>query len=90
MFRKTGVALQDTLNGNWNGGYIMTIVTIYQNKKNKNKYLEIHNDGYYHNSVKQFMEWNNGVKNFTGDRILHRWRKADLMELLADYSLVGD
>ena len=34
----------------------MTTVKIYQNKKNKNKYLEVHNDGYYHNSLKQFME----------------------------------
>ena len=35
------------------------------------------------------MEWKNGVKNFTGDRKLHRWRKPNLMELLADYSLVN-
>lgn len=67
----------------------MTTVKIYQNKKNKNKYLEVHNDGYYHNSLKQFMEWKNGVKNFTGDRKLHRWRKPNLMELLVDYSLVN-
>ena len=62
--------------------------TIYQNKWNKNKYLEIHNDGHYHNSVRQFMKCPNGVKNFTGDRFLHRWRKKDLNELLKDYTLV--
>ena len=67
----------------------MTTVKIYQNKKNKNKYLEVHNDRYSHNSLTQFMEWKNGVKNFTGDRKLNRWRKTNLMELLADYSLVN-
>ena len=66
----------------------MTVITIYQNKRNENKFLEIHNDGHYHNSVRQFMKWSNGVKNFTGDRFLHRWRKAELNELLADYKLV--
>lgn len=67
----------------------MTTVKIYQNKENKHKYLEIHNDGYYHNSLKQFMEWENGVKNFTGDGKLHRRRKPNLIGLLADYSLVN-
>ncbi len=66
----------------------MTITTIYQNKRNENKFIEIHNDGHYHNSVRQFLQWSNGVKNFTGDRFLHRWRKADLNELLTDYTLV--
>ena len=60
-------------------------IAVYQNKKNKNKYLEVHNDGHYHNSVKQYMTWQNGVKNFTGDRIQHRWRKQNLVELLQDY-----
>lgn len=67
----------------------MTTVRIYQNKRNRHKYLEIHNDGYYHNALKQFMKWDNGVKNFTGDGKLYRWRKANLMKLLADYSLVN-
>jgi len=35
------------------------------------------------------MKWDNGIKNFIGDGKLHRWRKANLMELLADYSLVN-
>ncbi len=30
----------------------MTVITIYQNKRNENKFLEIHNDGHYHNSVR--------------------------------------
>mgnify|MGYP001132741286 CR=1 FL=1 len=65
----------------------MTTITIYQNRRNEHKYLEVHNDGYYHNSVKQYMLWQNGVKNFTGDRRLHRWRKQNLIELLEDYIL---
>ena len=35
----------------------MTTVQIYRNRRNPNKYLEIHNDGYYHNSVRQYMYW---------------------------------
>lgn len=27
-------------------------VKIYRNKRNGNKFLEVHNDGHYHNSVK--------------------------------------
>lgn len=67
----------------------MTIINIYQNKRNKHKILEIHNDGHYHNSVRQFLEWPNGVKNFTGDGILHRWKKQSLNELLIDYILIS-
>ena len=33
----------------------MTTVQIYRNRRNPNKYLEIHNDGYYHNSVRPYM-----------------------------------
>ncbi len=62
-----------------------TTIKVYRNKRNKNKYIEVHNDGHYHNTVKQFMKWNNGVKNLLGDRRLHRWRKANLNELLSDY-----
>lgn len=65
----------------------MTTTTIYQNKRNENKYLEIHNDGHYHNTVRQYMEWQNGVKNFTGDGRLHRWRKPNLSVLLEDYTI---
>lgn len=62
-----------------------TTIKTYRNKRNKNKYIEVHNDGHYHNSVKQFMKWSNGVKNLLGDRCLHRWRKVNLNELLKDY-----
>lgn len=76
----------------------MTTVKIFRNKRNKNKYIEVHNDGYYHNSLKQYMYWErnsftgellqNPVKNVNGDGNLHRWRKANLDELLEDYELV--
>ena len=61
------------------------IIKTYQNKRNENKYLEVHNDGHYHNSVRQYMKWNNGVKNLLGDKKLHRWRIKNLKELLSDY-----
>lgn len=66
----------------------MTTVKVYRNKRNGNKYIEVHNDGHYHNTVKQFMAWSNGVKNLLGDRRLHRWRKKNLTELLEDYQEV--
>lgn len=65
----------------------MTTIKIYRNKRNPNKKIEVHDDGHYHNSVRQFMYWNNGVKNLLGDRYLHRWRKKNLNELLEDYEL---
>lgn len=74
----------------------MTTVSFYRNKRNKNKYIEVHNDGHYHNSVRQFMLWSyrkwNAIqsftKNFTGDGHLHRWRRKHLNELLDDYEAV--
>ena len=67
-----------------------TTVRIYRNKVNRNKYLEIHNDGYYHNRVVQYMHWENGVKNTTKGSVLWRWKKANLDELLKDYELVDE
>jgi len=74
----------------------MTTVKFYRNKRNENKYIEVHNDGHYHNSVRQFMLWSyrkwNTIqsfsKNFTGDGHLHRWRRKHLNELLDDYEPV--
>lgn len=62
----------------------MTTIKIYRNKRNENKYIEVHNDGHYHNTVRQFMQWNN-IKNLLGDKNLHRWRSKNLKELLEDY-----
>ena len=76
----------------------MTTITIYRNKRNEHKFIEVHNDGHYHNSLKQYLQWERNVvtgeplqkpvKNITGDRRLHRWRKANLKELLEDYEPV--
>lgn len=52
--------------------------------------MEIHNDGYYHNRVVQYMHWENGVKNTTKGSVLWRWKKANLDELLKDYELVDE
>lgn len=69
---------------------MMTTISVYQNKRNPNKYLEVHNDGYYHNTVRQFMFWKETmVKYLVGDRKLHRWRKQNLIDLLEDYELFG-
>lgn len=75
-----------------------TVIKIYRNKRNGNKYLEVHNDGHYHNTVKQYMYWERNVltdellpkpiKNLIGDGCLHRWRKENLKELLDDYEEV--
>lgn len=67
----------------------MTTVKIYRNKRNGNKYIEVHNDGHYHNTVRQYMHWKRSkVKNMLGDRCLHRWRIGNLRELLKDYEEV--
>ncbi len=61
---------------------------LYVNKRNANKRLEVHYDGYGHYTVKQFIQ--NPItlhRNYTGDRCFHRWRKANLVELLKDYQL---
>ena len=76
----------------------MTTITIYRNKRNEQKFIEVHNDGHYHNSLKQYLFWERNiitgellpepVKNITGGKKLHRWRKINLKELLEDYELV--
>lgn len=60
----------------------MTTVIYYQNKENPYKFIELHNDGHYHNSVKQFISKN-------GKHIVinpcYRMKKKALMDLLKDY-----
>lgn len=78
------------------GGFMKTVVKVYRNKRNNNKYIEVYNDGHYHNSVRQYIEHNQKVagrkvgivRNYTGDGSLHRWRKCNLKELLEDYKEV--
>ena len=64
----------------------MTTIKIYVNKYNSNKFLEVRNDGWYHNSVREFMGWSSSkVINRLGDGYLHRWRISSLKALLEDY-----
>lgn len=63
----------------------MTTIIYYQNKENPYKFIEVHNDGHYHNSVKQFI-----AKN--GKHIVinpcYRMKKKAFMELLNNYEEV--
>jgi len=62
---------------------------IYQNKDNKNKYIEVHNDGQGHNAGRGYMYYpNKEVTNWLGDGKLHRCRKWLLDIILEDYILV--
>lgn len=69
-----------------------TTVSTYRNKRNGNKYVEKHEDGYGHRSLKQYMKWDRDdgevIKNPTGDGNLHRWHKDNADELLEDYEEV--
>ena len=65
-------------------------ITYYRNQTNFHKFLEVHNDGHYHNTVRQFIySYETGYRNYTGDRKLHRWRAENLRELLEDYHKVS-
>ena len=65
----------------------MTTITIYRNNHNFNKFLEVHDDGEGHRSVRQYIHFKpTGVVNLTGDGMLHRWRKPYLQEVLEDYT----
>lgn len=69
----------------------MTTVKIFRNKRNHNKYIEVHNDGHYHNALVQFLYWNRtNVTYKTGDRCLHRWHKNDLNVLMEDYEPIPE
>lgn len=63
-----------------------TQIKLYRNKRNGNKFIEVHNDGHRHNSVRQFIRTANLHKpQYTGDGNLHRWGINSLRELLEDY-----
>lgn len=59
----------------------------YRNKRNANKYVEVRHYKCGHYSCRQYMMWDNGVKNVLGSRTgrLFRWRKKFLNDLLEDY-----
>lgn len=67
-----------------------TIEYKYINKRNSHKFLIVHRSACGHYLVKQVMIFENGVMNKTGSGIFHRWKKADLVNLLNDYSLYVD
>lgn len=39
-------------------------IRTYQNKRNKRKYIEVHNDGHHHNSVRQYNNYEGYSKGF--------------------------
>ena len=39
----------------------MTTIQVYRDRRNSNKYIEVHNDGHYHNSLKQYLYWERNV-----------------------------
>lgn len=61
------------------------LIYTFANKRNPHKKIELHVDGHRHYSVRQYMEFENGVKNLLGDGKLHRWKHKALDELLEDY-----
>lgn len=70
----------------WIHAATKTRIRKFRNRRNPNKFLEVHEDGYGHRSARQYMEWEEtGVKNPTGDGSLHRWRKDNMDELFDDY-----
>lgn len=65
------------------------VVTIYRNKENHDKYLEVHRYSCSHATIRQFMYWEDcGVRNMLGDTFLHRITKVNLTILLSDYERV--
>lgn len=63
-------------------------VEYFYNLRNEHKQLEVHYYECGHVTVRQFMNFGNGVINKTGDGCLHRWSKRSLYELLKDYVLI--
>lgn len=67
------------------------MIKIYRNKQNPYKFLEVHNDGHYHNSVRQYIKTQNlHTPQYTGDGNLHRWKSENLKVLLDDYEFVKE
>jgi hypothetical protein len=72
------------------------VTKTYVNKRDEDKYLLVRRYACGHTVVKQFIEWANGVRNYTGASLhgrskkshFSRWRKPQLTELLDDYLLV--
>ena len=81
----------------YEGEIDMTTIKTYRNKTKPNNKHQHQKQKQKHNSLKQYMFWSKNpdgtvlsdpIKNVTGDRKLHRWRKENLNVLLEDYELV--
>lgn len=46
----------------------MTTIQVYRNRRNSNKYIEVHNDGHYHNSLKKCTTCAEGIRCDRNDR----------------------
>lgn len=71
------------------------VTKTYRNNRNINKYLIVrqYKDG--HTVIKQYMEWSNGVRNYTGSSLRSkngkfvRISKSTLTDLLDDYTIIN-
>lgn len=66
------------------------MMKIYSNKRNQNKKIVVKRYSDCHYYVAQFMQWPNGVLNWTGNTKnrsrFRRVRKATLDQILEDYN----
>lgn len=62
-------------------------ITLYQNKRNPHKFIEVKHTNDRHYMWRQYLEWNNGVKNFTtGTKLFRRYRKGNIADVInSDY-----
>ena len=69
-------------------------ITIYRNKRNEHKYIEVKRTKCSHFYVKQFIQPGNHIRYYVGSTLKKpqgfwgRWKLANLKELLKDYEKV--
>lgn len=59
--------------------------TIYRNKRNEHKFLEVVTYDPGHVYMVQFIRWDNGIVNRVGDNRRHRVSRDTLSSILDDY-----
>lgn len=67
------------------------VITVYQNNRNENKFIEVKKTNCSHFYIRQYMKWNR-VLNYMGNKHGHFsrvTRKNILNELLNDYTEKG-
>ena len=68
----------------------MTEIKVYQNVRNRHKFIEVHEDGHYHRAIRQFIyNPHYGHVQLVGDGMLHRCSAHWFSELMQDYTLYG-